>query len=692
VEGFSLSPKYGPGNTTRYTNRASGAMDYPSPYFDIASTFLPSSIKELLEYCRKYFLMDPLINAVVHKMAAYPIRKLIYNAESQELRNQWKTLFEDVLDIRTFQIEAGLDRNTYGNCFISVSFPFHKWLSCSHCGNQARADDKRMQDKWRYVGHKFRLKCPSCNTEGTAFAKDYYYRSYQDIRLVRWSPENINIRQNQLTGHKELIYELDKATRSDISMGKKSLVSALPNIYLEAVKKRKKVRLNPNAVFHMKRASISHPTMMDDWEGWGMPMILPVLKQLFYLQVLRKGNEAIATEYVVPLRVLFPQPGSTTSDPFTTVNLQQWKQQIEEEIKHWRRDHNYIPVMPLPVGNETIGGTGRALMLHQDIRITSEHVLAGMGVPQEFIFGGISYSGSNVSLRQIENEMIGYLEELDGLVRFVRSRVSAHMGWAQIDIGREDFKMGDDLQRSSLKFQYNQAGKLSDQTLLEDIGEDVFEEEQRKLVELKRQIESNKRQQIAQAAIAGEAQIVQAKYMGMAQAVQQQAMMAGPPQKTVFPLHKPQYRSRPAKVPTPKEVEESSRRKTRIALNEAIGNLRAAQAIREAEQATRMPTEAVIAATPTTLASPPQTSQRIALNQQAGASIHGIASTYVKNLQKMDPAQKMTVLKNMSSETPNLYAMVQQQLQQNQGSHADPGMMDLPVVKPPRRAPERAVI
>jgi hypothetical protein len=677
----------------RFRYRVPNVLNYPSPFFDMASLFLPRTIKELLGWCRVYYMLDPLVNATVHKMAAYPIRQLIYDANAEELRTQWRTLFEDYLDIRTFQIEVGLDRSAYGNAFVSVSFPFHKWIKCRKCGHSIRADERKYEDAWRLVGFKFRLRCPECGEEGEADASDVYYKDWRGIKLVRWNPENINILYNQATGDKQIIYDLPISVKSDITLGKKSIIAKMPNIYIQAMAEKKKIKLHKNTVFHLKRASVSHPTMLDDWEGWGMPMILPVLKDLFYLQILRKGQEALASEYVVPLRILFPQPNTSTSDPYTAVNLEEWKSFMEQELNQWRMDNNYIPIMPFPIGSVNFGGTGRALMLHQEIRVTAEHILAGMGVPQEFIFGGISYSGSNVSLRQIENEMLGHLQDMAGMIRFIVSRISSHMGWQTITIKHDKFKMGDDLQRSAYKFQLNQAGKISDRTLLEDSGLDIVEEEKRKQDEIKSQIESNKAMQVAQAEIAGQAQLVQARYMGFAQYIQSQAMNYGPPPQTGFPLDQPQSQSRPTPVPSPEALTEDVHRRIRTSVANALGNLLSTAAIKKMKLDINGPVEDLVksvspppAAPPTAMFSPPKTQPQ--MNIQSGgrvASVQNIAEVYARKIRGMDPASRSANLQQLQTRMPALFSSVQRTLVQSEGTHKfNPLTTPAPEVKPSR--------
>ena len=78
-------------------------------------------------------------------------------------------------------------------------------------------------------------------------------------------------------------------------------------------------------------------------------MGVPVIKIAYYLQVLRKGQEAIALDHVVPLRILFPQSNADTS-PYVSVDLSTWRKKVEYEIRMWRQDPNRVSIMPVPVG------------------------------------------------------------------------------------------------------------------------------------------------------------------------------------------------------------------------------------------------------------------------------------------------------------------------------------------------------
>lgn len=939
-------------NTTRgrMGNGAAQGVNYPSPFFDIAHTYLPTTVKSMFRWCRYYFLTNPIINATVFKLSEYPITDIIIDHSDKRVASRWKEYFIDHLNYKAFQIECGLDYHTYGNCLTSLSFPFKKYLTCGGCQRQMEAS--RIRPHWVFTSYEFRLSCPHCGYLGTARSKDIYFKNESGIRTMRWSPEDIEVTYSDLTGDHTYFYNIPPGIRNDIIVGKKEAIEQVPDIFIQALRQQKGVTFSNDLFFHMRR-----PTLADQDRGWGIPLLLPCLKDTFYLQIMKKAQEAILLEHIVPLRVLFPQAGSGTSDPYcvspdtlvetidglrpaseivegdylrshtgawrhvegvkarqvgvaekvykvvvdslpgfpfkvseehpilavprtsrkrgratqawvdpafipikdlrvgdyvayptartrsndscvdlgaytarattedfvyrrlsqaaaeayewleqnaghkfawgerklflaargwteadfataaamraegaidrmprqvplnaelaslvgyflaegslkgglptfalgadehwiadeiteaatalgfrstsryesttcsgltvdvqdvllgdllsglcgsgfagkrvpqelaesdnlvvlrmlralfagdgcdfntgtnrvalkmanpsivletrrlllsfgliggvtkevpkegaiskspsfhlayngeqadclrllfingelpappwsklgvlrggyvlhrissveevsepvvigfqmaedksfcvagvathnTTINLVDWRDHVATEIARWRMDPNYIPILPLPIGNQTIGGDGRALLMVNEMQQMSEQLINGMQVPLEFIKGGMSYAGTNVSMRMLENQFITYLSRHARMAKWTMRVVADYLDWPQANIRFKPFKMADDIQRKAFLFQLNQANKVSDTTLLADSDLDQMQENQIMERETQSRIQATKQQQLAMAEIQGEQQVIMMKMQAKAQQEMQSALAA----------------------------------------------------------------------------------------------------------------------------------------------------------------------
>ena len=653
-------------------------VNYPNPFFDIAHTYLPTTVKELFKYCRYYFLTNPLINATCFKLAEYPITDIVVDHENGEVKKRWEEYFHDHLQYRPFQVECGLDYHCYGNCATSVSFPFQKHLSCRRCHFSERAD--KIRPHWNFTNFGFRLNCPQCGNIEDADVKDVYYKNASGIRLVRWNVEDIEINYNDITGESTHFYNIPGPVRSDIVIGKKDVVEGVPQIFIQALRQQKGIVFSKDNFFHLKR-----PTLAWQDRGWGIPLILPVLKDAFYLQLMKKAQEAILLEHIVPLRVMFPQAASGTADPFTTINLRDWKEQVSAEIARWRYDNNYIPIMPLPMGNQSIGGDGKALLLFQEMQMAAEQLITGMGVPREFLQGGLSYAGTNVSMRMLENAFIGYVLRHKLMANWVMKMVAHYLDWPEAHIRFKPFKMADDIQRKAYLLQLNQAQKLSDTTLLADADFNQEDEDEIMVREIDKRLHSTKKQQLAMAEVQGEQQMIMQKYQAKAQ--QAAAMEQGPqapgepggfegamdPNQAVAagdvgPMPGPPGQQMPMGQAPP------------------AGGVPMGPVPQPMAQPMGVPPDPNLGGMPQESQS--QLGQGQELGEGAGGDIIEMAQGYAAQISQLPPDQQGMALQALEAQSPQLAQLVQQYLNQNSGGAGGAEGVDmrpLPEKLPPRR-------
>ena len=246
----------------------------------------------------------------------------------------------------------------------------------------------------------------------------------------------------------------------------------IPPLIREAVLKKGAIVLNPNNVYHFSRPTDS----MGDNSVWGTPVIANVLKLLMYRNILRQAQEAIAREHIVPFRVYYLQ---STDQVNLAADWGNAAESFATELMKSVRDPNHKVVSPVPVGLLNVGGDGRALLLTPEIEQIQSEILAGMNVPREFIFGGVSYSGSSVSLKILENQFITYRLLMEDFVQnfCIKKLAVQRKEWVNEDddkhlvtIRFNDLKMQDDVQQKQLVISLNASGKVSDTYLLRMLG------------------------------------------------------------------------------------------------------------------------------------------------------------------------------------------------------------------------------
>jgi hypothetical protein len=481
---------------------------YHTPYQDIAQTYLPVTVKELFQYTKYYYRVNPVIAPVIDKMAEYPITNFVIENKDEDFRKRTKDFVDVDLRLRETLIGMGQDWGVYGNSFVSIIYPFNRYLKCDKCKSLTNIEHST---KWKYQNHKWSMYCFECkmNVDGTI--EDRWIKDPKKIKFHRWTVEQIDIQYNPFTGESNYYYRISPKERKLIESGIKHYVAKTPKVFLEAVKSGKDVKLTHDNLFHFKRTSIA-----DDQLAWGMPIMYPALKEAFHWQILRKANEAISFQYIVPLTIIFPQPHGE-ANPYTHLGMGDWRRFVESQLNRWKRDPNHIPVMPIPLGSQQLFGNARALMVGPEMEQVANNIIAACQVPREFVYGGLSYSGTSVSLRMLENHFLIYREQITRFLRWMSQKMHTFLEWPEFSVRLSDFKMADDIQKKQFMAQLAAQRVVSNSYLLEDAGLDYRSELERISEELKSAGELTSSQQIEQAKAAGEAMKVQAKYQAEAE-------------------------------------------------------------------------------------------------------------------------------------------------------------------------------
>jgi hypothetical protein len=187
-------------------------------------------------------------------------------------------------------------------------------------------------------------------------------------------------------------------------------------------------------------------------------------------------------EHIVPFRVLHPQQISGNADPVITISMANWVNETKMNLKAWRRDPLHLMFSPVAMGVTTLGGQGRALMVTGEIKEAEENIIASMGIPREFLYGGLSATGSGVTLRMLENQLLNYTTELIQLGQWVADRCGRYLDWGKIKVKLQPFKLVDDAQQKLVMLQANaqSGGRLMSNTTMASLF-DLDIEEQREM-------------------------------------------------------------------------------------------------------------------------------------------------------------------------------------------------------------------
>lgn len=484
---------------------------HPNPMFDFLTGFVPRRLRDLFVWMEYLYYNSAQIFAALKKFSEYPITDITYTTTNKALEKRIKKLHEKQIKVKSLLIRCGLDRWIYGNSFTSVYQPFARFLKCPHCGKMTNIEHVNYRFKLKKL--KFEYTCRKCKNVVDGKVIDRRLTNPDKIHVIRWDPKQMDIDYNPITGESVYYYSVPRDIKDKVLKGNKHILNTMPMSFLKAVQSGKMYKFAKGQIYHMK---VDPPAGID--QQWGFPPLTAAIKLFFYAAVLRKANEAIALDHIVPFRILHPAQNIATGDPIQQISLNTLFEEVKSGLRRWRRDPLTIMTAPVPVGMTQIGGDGRALLTLGEVKEAEDGIIAAMGIPREFIYGGLSFTGSAITLRMLENQLLTYTGELNELLQWATERCCKILGWETPECKLTEFKLIDDVQQKQLLLTLNQNQQLISNTTIGELNDFDLKEERVK----------RKQEALDEVRFQHEVQLEVTKLQNsLAQQVQNQTMMSG---------------------------------------------------------------------------------------------------------------------------------------------------------------------
>lgn len=480
-----------------------GVGQQANPWFTVANQFVPRNLHDVIRWARYITIQSPTTSEVIRKQATYPITDFIIDTEQEGLRKRYESV------IKSFKLkeglqDAGFEYFTLGNVFLSIYFPIHRQLECPNCKTKHSAKNAPWISfkTWQFQGS---CPVPNCGYKGAFKRIDSKSMSVEDMNLIKWTPEHIAVNNNPITGESEYYYKIPNSIKQKIQKGDRLFVDSVPWAFVEAVRFNQDFKFDKGSLFHLKNIS-SGGTV----EGIAVPPLLSLFTLVYYQATLRKANESIATEYLSPLRVVFPQAQSANSDPVISMSMRNFRSNMEDALRRHKTDKNHVIIAPTPVGYQALSGEGKNLLVAQEIQQAEDSILLSLGVSRELLSGTTNWTSSSVGLRMMENLLTSYVGRLQDLIDWVILKVGSYLTMDPVKVTLIPFKLLDDEVFKQLLTSLAGTNQASQRTLFEELGIDWNEEQDR----MKEEAVTKARIQVETAYEIGEAQFISARAQG----------------------------------------------------------------------------------------------------------------------------------------------------------------------------------
>jgi hypothetical protein len=479
-----------------------GEHGFADPFNDIATTQMPTTMKSALWWSEYIWQIVGTYRTAMERIVSHFLTELEIGGEEvgDDEKKKYKEYLNDELGLLNFMSIALKDRLCYGNFFGSVIVPFRRYLQCPKTGDMYPLKVVYNNFNFQFDAQfNFVATCPKTGWRGSWHVVDKPKEESDRLILKRWNPHEIEILHDPYTDEVSYLWRIPEYYKRMVKEGNLFHLERVSKQVLQAIKQDKLFRFYPDTIYHMREPTLAGIRAM----GWGLPRSLVNYRQLWYLQVLRRYNEAIALDYVIPFRLITPEVkaggggtgGFAMNDPMASYNMGDFRSQIRNMINRRRRDPAGWNTLPFPVKYQILGGEASQLAPTEMITQAYDTLLNESGVPVEFYQGSLTMQTGPVGIRLFESMHRGLVDDANKFAQWTVDAISKILSWQQIDCKLKPVTIADDMQKQMAALQLMMGQQLSGTSGLAAIGYD-WETEQRRIAdEARKQQEMQARMQ-----------------------------------------------------------------------------------------------------------------------------------------------------------------------------------------------------
>lgn len=443
-----------------------GDPDFYDPFMMDSAMFMPRSLDTFWDYAFHLFYLNQQYRHAWHRLSAYFATGVEFKGkkhgdddEQIELRNH---LINDV-DVMGQIVLGGMEVGAYGNTIFTWAFPFDRVLIDTRSDlreyplgamkdyGEVRYHYKTMEyeiddpkDAGLSVGKRRRIRLPFMDRPS---------RDSSRLKIQRLDLREMHL----LTSASEHSFEYIRRFSPDflrkVRDGDPFYVSDVPMEQLVAVAKEEDFLYNEDSVIHIKMPTIRGLRNF----GWGIPETFANYRSLHHIQVLRRIDEAVGKDYLLPLRMWVPQPQQQYDD----MSRMEISSNMRQIISEHRRDPYAVHSVPFPMTLIEPGTNGKTLVQSDQIEYHMNAMLGASGLPVDLYNGSMQIQNIPSALRLFEGTWQFMYYGFDKLIRKTAGHVQDVKNAARIDCLLKKSDMADDIEERGIYLSLVASGEIS---------------------------------------------------------------------------------------------------------------------------------------------------------------------------------------------------------------------------------------
>jgi hypothetical protein len=435
---------------------------------------------ETLAWAEELWLHHGVYTSAIKKAVRYFMTdvEIFGDDVDYEVRQKYEEFVKDSFDINEELASIGDDFIGFGNSFTSVYAPFVRYLKCSNCGFSAPLERVMEEGALRWDSYKFTGQCPSCKSNNTWSHYDLFKRG-ANPKIVRWPTQYMEVKEHPISRTKQFKINLPRYEdlRRNIMQGDALYLAETPWEFIEAIRDNRKLIFNDDELFHMAQpqTAVSQPQL----KGWGLPLFMAEFENVVLVMLLDKYVEAIATDYLVPFRVISPAAANSgaPTNPLLNLDMGDVMSTVRTMIDEHRRNPTTWHTSPMELNYQTLGGEASQLVPVELLSYYRSQLLSSMGIPSAFYNakagggqGNAAMKSASMEFKLFERQWQFFADQLNKWFTWILKKEGEQKSWEKAKGRIVPISVVEDADLRQIKLEMAAAGKVSETTAFRAIG------------------------------------------------------------------------------------------------------------------------------------------------------------------------------------------------------------------------------
>jgi hypothetical protein len=419
--------------------------DFYQPLMEESTLMMPTKAREIFQWARHWYRVDPLISAAVNFHSEFAINGFRNVCEDTAVQKYFDEFAFDIIKLPQLLSFICLEWYKLGNCY-----PYGLW--------------NEEEGRWdRFI---------TLNPDYIEIEKSLF----SDEPLLKMDPDEGLKRIVQNKSPRHLYNQLDPQLVAYVSKGQKIPLS-------DMVIQTQEDKFEFPQVIQLARKN-------SQYETYGTPMMTSAFKVLIYKDLLRRAQFAIAKRHWKPIKVV--KVGDELHEPTNEIldSVEEAIRYADEDSNGWLVWHHYIQA-------DYIASAGHVMPLAGEYTWIDKELMRAMEISDAVLTNqGMTFANASVSLRVMVNKYQRFQKMLSDFIKnFIYKPVAQVQGFYKTndegnkeliipDIEWELTKLQDDAQLKSVLQNLQQKGLISKHTMMAYLNLDY--EKEKELIESER--------------------------------------------------------------------------------------------------------------------------------------------------------------------------------------------------------------